>query len=138
MPPAIRPTIGMTMSFTRELTMAVKAPPTATPTASSTTEPRLINSMNSFLKPEDFSRVLARTSLALAVLVVGFFEVLSDILLLSGFRIIAKLSVKIFDAGIRGSESFFEAVVFGGFDDFVDFGHERRSLVNHFVGIDTV
>ncbi len=37
------------MSLTRELTMAVKAPPTATPIARSTTEPRLMNSLNSLI-----------------------------------------------------------------------------------------
>jgi len=53
-PPARRPTMGMTISLTSELTMAVKARPTATLTARSTTEPRLINSMNS-LRKEDCS-----------------------------------------------------------------------------------
>lgn len=41
--------MGIMMSLTRELTMAVKAPPTATPMARSTTEPRLMNSLNSLI-----------------------------------------------------------------------------------------
>ena len=49
-PPASKPTMGMTISLTRELTIAVNAPPTATPTARSTTEPRLMNSINSLRK----------------------------------------------------------------------------------------
>ena len=53
-PPASKPTTGMMISLTRELTMAVKAPPTATPTARSTTEPRLMNSMNSLRKLDSF------------------------------------------------------------------------------------
>lgn len=40
---------GITTSLTRELTMEVKAPPTMIPTARSTTEPRLMNSLNSFM-----------------------------------------------------------------------------------------
>ena len=63
-PPPIRPTMGMMMSFTSEFTMAVKAPPTATPTARSTTEPRLMNSINSLRKPPLFS--LTSFNLALA------------------------------------------------------------------------
>ncbi len=66
-PPAIRPTIGMTMSLTKELTIVVKAPPTATPTARSTTEPRLINSMNSFLKLEPPLWTLAKVSLVFSL-----------------------------------------------------------------------
>lgn len=48
-PPARRLVIGMMMSSTRDLTIAVKAPPTATPMARSTTDPRLMNSLNSLI-----------------------------------------------------------------------------------------
>ena len=75
-PPAMRPTIGITMSLTRELTMAVKAPPTATPTARSITEPRLMNSINSLRKPLLLFNVFVSFSLARAALsdfsLVGF------------------------------------------------------------------
>lgn len=66
-PPANRPTIGITMSFTRELTIAVNAPPTATPTARSTTEPRLINSMNSLRKLEPLLWTFLNASFAFVV-----------------------------------------------------------------------
>lgn len=49
-PPPMRLTIGMMMSLTTEFTMAVKAEPITTPTARSMTLPRLMNSVNSFLK----------------------------------------------------------------------------------------
>ena len=81
-PPARSPTIGMMISLTKELTMAVKAPPTATPTARSTTEPRLINSMNSLRKLEPLEWALCKVSLALDVLVVLVVSD-DDILLLS-------------------------------------------------------
>ena len=73
-PPASNPTIGITMSFTNELTMAVNAPPTATPTARSTTEPRLINSMNSLRKFDPLACALRKAVLAL----VDLAELLSD------------------------------------------------------------
>lgn len=79
-PPAIRPTMGIIISLTRELTMAVKAPPTATPTARSTTEPRLINSMNSLRKLEPLAWTFLAASLALAVLVLVDF--VSDVVIL--------------------------------------------------------
>ena len=47
-PPIIMETTGITTSLTRELTIAVKAPPMMIPTARSMTEPRLMNSLNSF------------------------------------------------------------------------------------------
>ena len=46
-PPISMEIIGMTTSLTRELTIDVKAPPTIIPTARSTTEPRLMKSLNS-------------------------------------------------------------------------------------------
>ncbi len=46
-PPMSIETTGITTSLTRELTIEVKAPPMMIPTARSTTEPRLINSLNS-------------------------------------------------------------------------------------------
>ena len=76
-PPASKPTMGMTISLTRELTIAVNAPPTATPTARSTTEPRLINSINSLRKPEPLAWAFCKVDLALEVLV----DLLSDVVI---------------------------------------------------------
>lgn len=59
-PPIIMEMTGMTTSLTRELTIDVNAPPTIIPTARSTTEPRLMNSLNSLMTFGSFFFKLSR------------------------------------------------------------------------------
>ena len=56
--PMRRPTTGLMMSFTTDCTIAVKAAPTTIPTAMSRTLPRMMNFLNSAMKPVFFSAIL--------------------------------------------------------------------------------